>query len=353
MLHFTVPHVACIIPVVGSTEGLEATLLSVLERRPADCEIIVVANVAYDDPYGLQGEIQILNAPSATGLVECINLGIQAAQSPIVHILATGFQASDGWLDRITEYFDDPLVAAVAPAIYDIATPHGLMATGVAYRSDSGRTLCRSAADASNSAQTPIGPLLQAAFYRKSVVDSLGGISAAVGDELADIDLVLTLRHAGWKICEAPDSRVLATSLAVAPPASSMATSKFAERFYWRHADTSWTKRAIMHPIAVAIETIFAKPWWNAPARALGRLLAFCHFGHYAEYRQQLAACYELRLAVETESLAAQPPILAFPKNAAGNIQRIDAGHEAVRQHPADRSRSTLKSSKRSYRRSK
>ena len=62
------PSLACIIPVVGSTEGLETTLVSVLERRPEACEVFVVLNVPYHDPYHLQGEIQILQAPRGQGL---------------------------------------------------------------------------------------------------------------------------------------------------------------------------------------------------------------------------------------------------------------------------------------------
>ncbi len=52
---------------MGNTEGLETTLVSVLERRPEGCEVFVVLNVPYHDPYGLQGEIQILQAPLKQG----------------------------------------------------------------------------------------------------------------------------------------------------------------------------------------------------------------------------------------------------------------------------------------------
>ena len=68
---------ACIIPVIGDTEGLETTLLSVLERRTDDCEVLVVLNSPYSDPYRLQGEIQFLQAPQGTGLVGCINSALQ------------------------------------------------------------------------------------------------------------------------------------------------------------------------------------------------------------------------------------------------------------------------------------
>ena len=183
-------------------------------------------------------------------------------------------QASDGWLDSAMAYFDDPLVAAVAPAIFDAADPNQLIATGVAYRPDSGRIVCRSAADNSAPAQAPTGPLLQAAFYRKSVIDTLGGISAEVGDDLADIDLALTLRRAGWKVCGASECRVLATSLNFDERSDSFAASLQAERYYWRHAgDNGWFHRVLAHPLAAAIDVLFAKPWWTA-ARPSARTIS-------------------------------------------------------------------------------
>ena len=124
---------ACIIPVVGTADRLEGTLVSVLEHRPDNCEVIVVLNTSYDDPFELRGEIQFIEAPPATGLVGCINFGIAAATAPIVHVLASGFEASNGWLEKATQHFSDPRVAAVTPIVYDAAERDRLIAAGVGW----------------------------------------------------------------------------------------------------------------------------------------------------------------------------------------------------------------------------
>ena len=49
-------RLSIVIPVLGSLDGLEDTLVSVLENRPADCQIVVVLNQPYDDPYDLKDE---------------------------------------------------------------------------------------------------------------------------------------------------------------------------------------------------------------------------------------------------------------------------------------------------------
>ena len=56
-------RLAIVISAVSGVEPLESTLVSVLENRPRDVEIIVVANFAYDDPYDLAGEVRIMAAP--------------------------------------------------------------------------------------------------------------------------------------------------------------------------------------------------------------------------------------------------------------------------------------------------
>ena len=55
-----VPRLAIVISAIGSIESLEGTLVSVLENRPADCEILVVLNRPYSDPYDLQGEVRFV-----------------------------------------------------------------------------------------------------------------------------------------------------------------------------------------------------------------------------------------------------------------------------------------------------
>ena len=65
-------RLSIIIPVLGNPTRLDDTLVSVLENRPANCEIIVVHTRPYDDPYELSGEVRFLKARRKAGLAECL-----------------------------------------------------------------------------------------------------------------------------------------------------------------------------------------------------------------------------------------------------------------------------------------
>ena len=56
------PRLSIVIPVLGDPQQLDDTLLSVLENRPANCEILVVHNQPYHDPYNLSDEVRFVEA---------------------------------------------------------------------------------------------------------------------------------------------------------------------------------------------------------------------------------------------------------------------------------------------------
>ena len=86
------PRLSIVIPVWGNLHLLEDTLVSVLENRPAHCEIIVVLDGPYDDPYQLTDELSYVLAPSGASLAESANLGIAASEAPVVHLLLEDHQ---------------------------------------------------------------------------------------------------------------------------------------------------------------------------------------------------------------------------------------------------------------------
>jgi len=59
-----VPRLAVVIPFEGNTKALEDTLVSVLENRPDDSEVLVVLGKPYQDPYALGDEVEFVAAPS-------------------------------------------------------------------------------------------------------------------------------------------------------------------------------------------------------------------------------------------------------------------------------------------------
>jgi hypothetical protein len=216
-----VARLACIIPCTGNTEALERTLVSVLERRPDECEVLVVLTAPYDDPYKLDGEIQFIQAPAESGLIGCLNLGIAAAKAPVVHLLASGFEVDTGWIDRALAHFDDPRVAAVTPAIFEIADHGRMIAAGIGYERGGAKIICDSGAD---EISAPVGPMLEAAFYRRAVLEVTGGLPRGLGSARSDVDFALALRAAGWQIVADRECRIFAAAIDVAKELPELST---------------------------------------------------------------------------------------------------------------------------------
>ena len=84
------PRLSIVVPAPSDTAALEETLVSVLENRPDDCEIVVGLGCEYDDPWNIREEVRFVQAPPGTSLVACINLGVAASTGRVVHVLAAG-----------------------------------------------------------------------------------------------------------------------------------------------------------------------------------------------------------------------------------------------------------------------
>ncbi len=114
------PRLSIIVPVLGCASRLETTLVSVLEHRPDDCEVLVVLDTPYEDPYELAGEVQFIESPGAVGFAASVNAGIQASCADFVHVLAAGVEVCEGWADFALPHFRDPRVSAVSPIVHDV-----------------------------------------------------------------------------------------------------------------------------------------------------------------------------------------------------------------------------------------
>ena len=252
---------------------LEATLVSVLQNRPADCEIIVVHNDGYQDPYNLAGEIRLVPAAGNSSTVERLERAVHLCQSPVVHVLRCGAEVSEGWAEPALAHFGDRTVAAVAPLVL-AADGQRIVAAGVAYRVGGARIAAQQGAPAANAGAAPsgvLGPALDAAFYRTSALALLRqAFCPAVGDGLADVDLALRLARAGYRAVLEPRSQV--TVAADRRRASPLHDAWLAERLYWRHAGSSGGYRtAVPHLGLIAVEaaTTLVKPL--TAGRVLGR----------------------------------------------------------------------------------
>jgi hypothetical protein len=215
---------------------MEDSLVSILENRPADCEVLVVTNRSYDDPYELQDEVRFVEAPPESRLIDLINVGIGLSRAPIVHLLPCGVHASEGWADWALGQLDDPHVATVTPMALDRLNPRRLLTAGVVYRAASGRV--SRMADSIGPARTAVianvlaDPDCPAAFYRRAALEQVRQFSDIVGPRLAVIDVAMALAEAGFGSLLEPRCRMLGTRERTAEGA--FLRGQMAERLFWR-----------------------------------------------------------------------------------------------------------------------
>lgn len=309
------PRLSIVIP-AGDAAALEDTLVSVLERRPDDCEIIVALSVPYDDPWNISEEVRFVQAPAGTGLVGRVNVGIASSNGDIVHILAAGCRATDGWADAALASFDDPTVAAVVPVGVHASDRGRVVSAGIR-RTAGGRSVAigppktsdRLESFRAGAVATPSAPALEAGFWRAPVLRD-GGFATACGDDLAAADMGATLSCAGYSVVVEPQCRVVWGPTTKRSPA--FLAGIHAELLFWRSLPAHSTLPALAaHAVEVVRHAATSAPLGTIPM-LLGRLMALVQFGRCIPRTKQLRSL----IAQRSQTRQQQPRTV-----------RIDAGH--------------------------
>lgn len=333
-----------VIPTPDDTVALEETLLSVLENRPEDCEVVVALGCDYDDPWNLSEEVRFVRADSGAGLVGCVAAGVAATTGEIVHLLAAGWKATPDWTDAALGRFEDATTGAVIPLGVDGVTPDRVVSAGVKYKRGGRRVaLTRpgmgttaavgSEADGRVGARRPqwpvVGPRLEAGFWRADLVRDDGpGFSAACGDRLADVDMAVELAARGVSTVVEEGSRVVVG----AEPAweRGFRSGLHGERLFWRSlAGRPFIPALFMHAIEVVRHAVTSAPLATIPMM-LGRLVGALQVVSHAGRRRQLIGYLSTGTAERVEDTAATAPETTI---------RIDDGHEVLsgsRRRPRD-----------------
>ncbi len=285
-----VQKLSIIIPVLGPLDQQEGSLVSVLQHRPADSEVLVVLNRPYDDPYDLDGEVRFLEAPRHANYIECLNLAIAESQAPIVHVLACGVEAVEGWTASPMRHFRDPQVAAVAPLVLSAEDFKEIVTAGVGM--SCGGAVCQMGLGREVGSLGPwtsqiLGPSVLAGFYRKAALEAAGGLDPALG-HTADVDLAIRLRAAGYRLLLDPQAKMRAAEESGTRKAGFRAGLE-AERLFLRHVpDGQWVKAMAAHLWMVTSEFVRGLPSPLGLTRALGRMLAWCGLGAQRQRHREL-----------------------------------------------------------------
>lgn len=256
------PRLSIVIAVSGDSQQLDDTLLSVLENRPTDCEILVVHDKPYHDPYNLSDEVRFIEVERGGGLVACLNRGLAASRSPVIHVLACGVEVCPGWADAALDHFRDPDIGAVSALVLDRNDRERIISAGLGYRIEG--AVWKLGQESNASEITPYqqdlcGPDTLAAFYCKSALEEVGGFSASVGDALVGIDLALALQHAGYRPRLEP--HCLAHVGPMMRRESAIRRGRNAERLFWRWASSHGLIASVVGHVAMLAGQLVMSLW--------------------------------------------------------------------------------------------
>jgi Glycosyl transferase family 2 len=199
-------RLSIIIPHRHNDQRLEETLLSVLENRPSDSEVIVVDDGSYEDPYDLYDEVVFVREQSGATLPVLMNAGLMAATSPIICVLMDGMQATAGWADTAMRHFSNGAISAVSPAV-STGSKQSRVIYGIANNCASSNRLKSKSYFASRPNEV-IAPALAAGFYRRKVMLAIEGWSEEFSAETSDVELALLFKHLGLNCQCEPTSQV-------------------------------------------------------------------------------------------------------------------------------------------------
>lgn len=291
------PRLSILIPCFDPAAELEDTLVSVLQNRPRNCEVLVVHTQQYSDPYNLRDEVQLLRVSGRVSICQLANSGLAAASGDVVHLLLPGMTATEGWTDDVLPHFDDPEVACVAPLVVDASDSQKIASAGLQRGLLSVRKV--NGAGAAVSLAQPrrwnvMGPTLAAGFYRRSVLESLGGLSTQLADDLADIDLAESIQALGLLSLLEPKSRLIQQQGKSASKAS-LLQGKSRELVFWRHAERRSLVSKLMHPLEVLMELAHSLAGeGSAFSQLMGRMAGAASFGVQSSHRKRLIEATEM-----------------------------------------------------------
>lgn len=301
------PRLSIVVPTPADPQALEETLVSVLENRPDQAEIVVVLGCDYCDPWNIGEEVRFIKAPVGSSLVACTNLGIAASHGEVIHVLAAGWRATPGWTDAAVSHFERG-AAAVVPLELAAHSSDRIVAAGVTWSSGGRRTCLRPRGDAGRlvgfnpqAIPTPAGPTLEAGFWSAAVLAQIpGGFSLACGDDCADADMAVSLRALGGDVVLEPRSHILAGQARdrIQRPFSA---GLHGERLFWRSLAVEPLFMALLlHTLEIIRHALARAPFGTLPVLA-GRLVGILQFGAYVPRYLQLRGLLRSRTTADSE----------------------------------------------------
>jgi mycofactocin glycosyltransferase len=196
--------VTVVVPVKDRTDGL-ARLLAALAAQDLGLGEVIVVDDGSVDPGAVRAAAagaRVLRHPVAGGPGAARNARLAAATTPLVAFLDSDVVPEPGWLEPLLAAFADPAVGLAAPRIVALPPAVGWLGRYEAVRSslDMGVT------------PALVVPRSRVAYVPSAALLARRDAAGRGFDEAMhvaeDVDLVLRLHAAGWRLRFVPDARI-------------------------------------------------------------------------------------------------------------------------------------------------
>lgn len=297
------PPLSIIIPSHNRPDLLSVCLARVQRYAPTETEILVVDDAS---PAACVSEttrqfpgVRLLRLEQRGGFAVAANLGVQAAQHPIIELLNDDTEVTAAWAEAALSRFTDATVAAVAPLVLrrgkdptqepciDSAGDCYFLG-GIAGKRGHGEPL----RPAYLRPCSVFGASASSAFYRREVFLAVGGFPEHFGAYFEDVDLSFRLHAAGYRIVYEPASRVWHhVSASYGPPRLDLLEqqARNEELVFWRNLPA----RVLIRALPLHLAVLAAKGWrrWregNLLPFVRGKLRALAEIGNVWRHRRGL-----------------------------------------------------------------
>lgn len=196
------PCLSIIVPHLSDDSGLELTLLSILENRTRDFEVLIAHDGGYTDPYSLsQDEAVLIESPNGSSMSAQINLAVASACSPYIQVLMPGTTVEEDWFEEALDILQDSTLSAVCVPIIDSQSNN--VYKGLAVDSLPHRRIA-------TQSQSHVAPLMTGSVFRKRVFNAIGGWLDRCPREIAEVEMGLLIAALKLEIATAQSSGLYA-----------------------------------------------------------------------------------------------------------------------------------------------
>lgn len=265
-------RLSIVVPHLGADGPFEDTLISILENRPADVEVIVAHDGSYADPFELSDEVRFVCGPSHS-LPDLMSVAVDQARSEFVHVIAGGVRATAGWTAAALELLQQYEVGLVAPLAISRNDDSVIAAGWTSRFSTATCPIGHGSSQVTRRETARIqGACLSASFWNRRLLKQVHAAYPTHSSNAAQYAWPALLTQRGWQVRLASESVVLAEldMLGLTPSFAKARTERELQRSL---VSQGLISAALRSSYSTALSLLSPRVWGDCMGQWLGSLL--------------------------------------------------------------------------------